>query len=99
VPRTLSNAFGRAPFCACDVKRRIVGILSTDFVKYHRPKEVQMRSIADAVLLAADAIIQIRANGDGHVDRAKNAIKSLLEWRDAIARADCLLSRGRQLYR
>jgi len=69
----------------------IVGIVSTHFTECHRPTEIQMRSIADAAQSAADAIIHIRANGS-HVDRVKNSIRSLQESRDAIARADSLLS-------
>jgi hypothetical protein len=54
-----------------------------------------MRCIANAARSAGDAIIHIRANGS-NVDRVKNSIRLLQESRDAIARAECLLSRGGQ---
>ena len=68
----------------------LVGILSTHFSTSHRSTGSQMLAVKDAARLAANAIIELRTDGDDCA-RVRRSLQLLKESRNLLQRADEVL--------
>jgi GAF domain-containing protein len=71
-----------------------VGVLSTHFLRSHRPTDLQMRAVADAAHCAAEVIIRFRAEATARACATiQKSLKSIDESQAALARAEEVLRR------